>query len=100
MQKAFKRKYVITIEGERPPRLMIGDCIGENCVVIKMEKEELPLTVDVSWLVERYGVSSKFIRTRLANFNIGTEGKFRYVTQDAMLMLENEIKKTFSRRKN
>lgn len=100
MKKGFKKKFVITVEGELPPQLMLGDMVGGNCAVIKIEQEELPRTVDVSWLVERYGVSSKFIRTHLAILNIGTEGKFRYITKDAMLMLENEIKRTFSRRKN
>ena len=70
----MKKKYIITLEGNAPPRLFLGEEIA-GCKIIELRSEELPRRVDAAWLLERYSLSRKSLIEHLRVFNKGNEGK-------------------------
>ena len=92
-------KYTFTVESDTPPKLYLGDKIGDATIVeMKLEPIEL---VSNAWLAERYSISVDSVRRRCAAINQGTRGKALYNPKLADAILKNEIKsKRGNRRKN
>ena len=98
----MKKKYIIVVESESPPKLYLGDEIA-GCKIIELKSEELPRRVDASWLLERYPLSRKSLIDQLRIFNKGNDGKHLYDPNDVIPILDNlhllKERRT-SRRKN
>jgi hypothetical protein len=66
----MKKKYIITLEGDFPPKLFLGEEIA-GCRIIELRSEELPRRVDAAWLLERYSLSRKSLIEHLRVFKKG-----------------------------
>lgn len=96
----FKRKYIITIESETPPKICLGDSIYE-ATVIALEAEQYPDLVDLSWLTKRFPLSRETLSQRLEIFNIGSDRKKLYDPNIVIPFLKIELKNRKGRpRKN
>ena len=84
-------KYIITVESDTPPQVMLGQNVfgGE---VVGLEMEKIPTLVSVAWLVEKYGMAKTTIIKRLDGFNQGSNGKFLYDSKTAMAILSQNPK--------
>ena len=84
----MKKRYVVVLEGETPPKFYLGDEIA-GCKIIELKSEELPRRVDVSWLLERYLLSRKSLIDHLRIFNKGNDGKHLYDPNEVIPILDN-----------
>ncbi|MCT9288615.1 hypothetical protein KTH76_04795 [Acinetobacter baumannii] len=84
----MKKKYIITLEGDAPPKLFLGEEIA-GCKIIELRLEELPRRVDAAWLLERYSLSRKSLIEHLRIFNKGDEGKHLYDPNEVIPVLDN-----------
>lgn len=69
------KRYIITVEAETPPTVMLGERIAGG-VVIELKQHDALATA--AQLAAYYGVSTKTIRDKLADINQGTTGKALY----------------------
>ncbi|MCU4639388.1 hypothetical protein [Acinetobacter courvalinii] len=98
----MKKKYIVVLEGEIPPKLYLGEEIA-GCKIIELKSEDLPRRVDVAWLLERYPLSRKSLIDHLRIFNKGNDGKHLYDPNEVLPILDNLYflkERTNSRRKN
>lgn len=80
------QKYMITVESDRPPQVMLGQQVFGGKVT-GLEIESVPNLVSVAWLSERYGFSKPTIIKKLEGHNKGTDGKHLYDPKVAMVVL-------------
>lgn len=66
----FKKKYIITVESESPPKICLGDSIY-GTTVIGLEREQYPDLVDLAWLAKRFQMSRASISAKINCFNVG-----------------------------
>lgn len=92
-------KYIITVESDQPPELMLGQLVGGGKVV-SLAVEELPRRVDVAWLLERYNLSRGTLIEKLAQFNQGTGNKCLYDPKEVMPVLDQKITSRSKKRLN
>ncbi len=84
-------KYTIEVESENPPTILIGqNLFGGKVTALKMEN--IPKLVTVGWLSERYGLSRTTIIKKLESHQQGSEGKYLYDSQVALVVLSNVYK--------
>ena len=69
-------KYIITVESDTPPQVMLGQNIGGG--IVKELKEVDVELVSAAQLAEKYNLSSTTIRERLISIDQGTPGKALY----------------------
>ena len=84
----MKKKYIIVVESESPPKLYLGEEIA-GCKIIELKYEELPKRVDAAWLLERYPLSRKSLIEHLRIFNKGNAGKHLYDPNEVIPILDN-----------
>ena len=84
------KRYIITVEAETPPAVMLGERIAGG-VVIELKQHDALATA--AQLAAYYGVTTKTIRGKLADINQGTSGKALYDPHRAA-----EIMRTVHRR--
>lgn len=92
-------KFVITIESDTPPPLILGSGLAGGTVTeLRMEKQGL---VTAAWLANKYSLSVETIRNRLAHINRGGTGKALYdpfAAHEALQLVEKS--KPGAKRKN
>lgn len=84
----MKKKYIIVVENEFPPRLYLGDEIAGR-KIFELKSEELPRRVDAAWLLKRYSLSRKSLIEHLRVFNKGNEDKHLYDPNEVIPILDN-----------
>lgn len=84
-------KYVITVESDVPPQIMLGQNLFGGRV-IALEQESIPNLVSVTWLMERFKLSRATIIEKLKGQNQGSEGKHLYDSKIALLLLSQKEK--------
>lgn len=84
----MKKKYIVVLEGEVPPKLVLGDEIA-GCKIIELKSEEFPRRVDAAWLLERYTLSRQYITEHLRVFNKGNDGKHLYDPNEVIPILDS-----------
>jgi hypothetical protein len=82
-------KYIITVESDSPPQVMLGQNIGGG-IVKELKEVEL---VSAAQLAEKYSLSTTTIRDRLASIDQGTPGKALYNPRLAHDLLSTKNKK-------
>jgi hypothetical protein len=92
--------YLIKVECDTPPQVMLGQNIGGG--IVKEMKEVAHDLLTASQLAEKYNLSVQTIRRKLADFNQGTTGKYLYNSKIADELLNPKSKKSTggARRKN
>lgn len=83
-------KYIITVESETPPQIMLGERIAGALVVELKQDNALATTAQ---LASYYSVSTKTIREKLAHINEGTSGKALYNIHKAAEIMRTAHKK-------
>lgn len=78
-------QYMITVESDTPPNILLGQDLG-GAMVVKLEQKKAEL-VGATELAKIYNLSVQTIRSRLASINQGTEGKFLYNPEMAHTLL-------------
>jgi hypothetical protein len=68
--------YLIKVEADNPPQIMLGQNIGGG-IVKELKEVEVEL-VSASHLAQKYNLSVTTIREKLAPINQGTQGKALY----------------------
>ena len=68
--------YLIKVEADNPPQIMLGQNIGGG-IVKELKEVEVEL-VSASHLAQKYNLSTTTIRERLISINQGTQGKALY----------------------
>ena len=68
--------YLIKVEADNPPQIMLGQNIGGG-IVKELKEVEVEL-VSASHLAQKYNLSATTIREKLAPINQGTQGKALY----------------------
>lgn len=68
--------YLIKVEADNPPQIMLGQNIGGG-IVKELKEVEVEL-VSASRLAQKYNLSVTTIREKLAPINQGTQGKALY----------------------
>ena len=68
--------YLIKVEADNPPQIMLGQNIGGG--IVKELKEVEVERVSASHLAQKYNLSVTTIREKLAPINQGTQGKALY----------------------
>ena len=68
--------YLIKVEADNPPQIMLGQNIGGG-IVKELKEVEVEL-VSASHLAQKYNLSVITIREKLAPINQGTQGKALY----------------------
>ena len=68
--------YLIKVEADNPPQIMLGQNIGGG--IVKALKEVAVELVSASHLAQKYNLSATTIREKLAPINQGTQGKALY----------------------
>jgi hypothetical protein len=93
-------KYIITIESDVPPQVMLGQNIGGG--IVKELKEVDTELLSASQLAKKYSLSVDTIRRKLEQFNQGTTGKYLYNSKIADEILSAKTKRGTggARRKN
>ena len=93
-------KYIITVESDTPPQVMLGQNIGGG--IVKELKEVETELLSASQLAQKYNLSVDTIRRKLKEFNQGTEGKNLYNLKIADGILNAKTKRGTggARRKN
>lgn len=84
-------KYVITVESDTPPQIMLGQNLFGG--VVKELKELDVELVPAAHLAKLYNLSVDTVRERLASINQGTHGKCLYDPKLARTMLTQKAKK-------
>ena len=85
-------QYVITVESDTPPQILLGQELG-GAIVTKLEKAKKEL-VSAAQLAAIYSLSVNTIRFRLITINQGTGGKFLYNPEAAhQLLTAKELKR-------
>lgn len=84
-------KYIITVESDTPPQVMLGQNIGGG--IVKELKEVDVELVSTAQLAEKYNLSSTTIRERLISIDQGTPGKALYNPRLAHDLLTTKNKK-------
>ena len=69
------KRYIITVEAETPPAVMLGERVAGG-VVVELKQHDALATA--AQLAAYYGVTTKTIREKLADINQGTSGKALY----------------------
>lgn len=84
-------EYVIRIRSQQPPQVFIGSRLAGGKVV--SIADDMPDTVSVAWLSERYPAFSKqTIRAKLELIKQGSAGKAFYDREAACELLSGAIK--------
>lgn len=91
-------KYIITVESDTPPQILLGQNLGGS-IVTKLEKKNQEL-VTAAQLAKVYNLSVNTIRTRLLSINQGTEGKSLYNPEMAHALLTQKSEKRGRKRAN
>ena len=68
--------YLIKVEADNPPQIMLGQNIGGG-IVKELKQVEVEL-VSATHLAQKYNLSTTTIRDRLVSINQGTQGKALY----------------------
>ena len=68
--------YLIKVEADNPPQIMLGQNIGGG-IVKELKEVEVEL-VSASHLAQKYNLSVTTIREKLTPINQGTQGKALY----------------------
>ena len=68
--------YLIKVEADHPPQIMLGQNIGGG-IVKELKEVEVDL-VSAAHLAQKYNLSTTTIRERLVSINQGTQGKALY----------------------
>ena len=68
--------YLIKVEADNPPQIMLGQNIGGG-IVKELKEVEVEL-VSASHLAQKYNLSVTTIREKLAPINQGTQGNALY----------------------
>lgn len=84
-------KYIITVESDTPPQVMLGQNIGGG-IVKELKEVDIEL-VSATHLAEKYNLSTTTIRDRLVSINQGTHGKALYNPRLAHDILTSKSKK-------
>lgn len=84
-------KYIITVESDTPPQVMLGQNIGGG--IVKELKEVDVELVPASQLAKIYNLSVTTVREKLVSINQGTEGKGLYNPKLAHNLLTQKIRK-------
>jgi hypothetical protein len=84
-------KYIITVESDTPPQVMLGQNIGGG-IVKELKEVEVEL-VPASHLAKIYNLSVNTIRDKLASINQGTNGKSLYNPKLAHALLTQKTRK-------
>jgi len=84
-------KYIITVESDTPPQVMLGQNIGGG-IVKELKEVEVEL-VPASHLAKIYNLSVNTIRDKLVSINQGTNGKSLYNPKLAHTLLTQKIRK-------
>lgn len=84
-------KYIITVESDTPPQVMLGQNIGGG-IVKELREMDVEL-VSAAQLAEKYSLSSTTIRDRLVSIDQGTPGKALYNPRLAHDLLTTKNKK-------
>lgn len=91
-------EFIVTIEAESAPQIVIGQRIfGGMVTALKLEKRKL---VSVSELVAKYGLSDETIRSKCISINQGSNGKHLYDPDAADAILKNSKVRRGPKRKN
>lgn len=92
--------YLIKVECDTPPQLMLGQNIGGG--IVKELKELASELLSASQIAEKYNISVQTVRRKLASFNQGTSGKYLYSAKIANEILSSNSKRGIggARRKN
>lgn len=85
------QKYIITVESDKPPLIMVGQNIGGS--IVKELKEVTQELMTASQLAALYNLSARTIRDKLVSINQGTVGKFLYNPRLAHDILTNQKSK-------
>ena len=86
-------EYTIKIRSHEPPKIFIGGSLAGGKVV--SISDDMPDTVSVAWLSERYpSISKETIRKRLELIKQGTTGKAIYDRVAACELLSGVKKRT------
>lgn len=83
--------YLIKVEADTPPQIMLGQNIGGG-IVKELKEVEVEL-VSASQLAEKYNLSATTIRDRLVSINQGTQGKALYNPRLARDLLTTKNKR-------
>ncbi|MBJ9903644.1 HTH domain-containing protein [Acinetobacter bereziniae] len=79
-------EYVITLEADRPPEILLGQNIfGGKVTALNLSKKKL---VSASELAQKYGLSATTVREKLNSINQGTSGKHLYDPDLADVLLK------------
>lgn len=92
--------YLIKVECDTPPQVMLGQNIGGG--IVKELKEVEAELLSASQLAKKYSLSVDTIRRKLEKFNQGTSGKYLYDSKIADGILSAQTKRGTggARRKN
>jgi hypothetical protein len=83
--------YLIKVEADNPPQIMLGQNIGGG-IVKELKEVEVEL-VSASHLAQKYNLSATTIREKLAPINQGTQGKALYDPRLAHNLLTTKNKR-------
>lgn len=83
--------YLIKVEADNPPQIMLGQNIGGG-IVKELKEVEVEL-VSASHLAQKYNLSVTTIREKLAPINQGTQGKALYDPRLAHNLLTTKNKR-------
>ena len=83
--------YLIKVEADNPPQIMLGQNIGGG-IVKELKEVEVEL-VSASHLAQKYNLSVTTIREKLAPINQGTQGKALYNPRLAHSLLTSKNKR-------
>ncbi|ESK41226.1 hypothetical protein P256_00215 [Acinetobacter nectaris CIP 110549] len=83
-------KYMITVEGTIPPKIMLGDTIG-GAIITEMKKLDQEL-VSAAYLAQRFSMSVDTIRRKLEVISQGSSGKALYNLAAAQKILTEKPK--------
>lgn len=87
----FKQKYIIIVESEESPELMVGEFI-RGAEVISISREQYPDLVDLAWLTKRFPLSRQTLSEKLNLFNVGSARKAMYDPNVVIPFLKLKIK--------
>lgn len=85
------QKYVIIVESNTPPHVVLGQDIGGG--IVKELKEVDVELVSASHLAQRYNLSVTTIRDKLVSINQGTQGKALYNPRLAHDLLTTKVRR-------
>ena len=84
-------KYIITVESDTPPQVVLGQNIGGG--IVKELKEVDVELVTAAQLAKAYNLSVNTVRDKLANINQGTKGKCLYNPSHAHTLLTQKMRR-------